>query len=113
MRQSPNRDRLTAAQAERYELLNEKLRGEMIPAEDVRSEWLDIREMLKKRLSMIPIRVAAQTRDRAGVNGQRALFPPSREVHHRGGRREALPERPRLERQAFPALLAICLLHDL
>jgi phage terminase Nu1 subunit (DNA packaging protein) len=67
MRQSPNRDRLTAAQAERYELVNEKLRGEMIPAEDVRSEWLDIREMLKKRLSMIPIRVAAQTRDRAAL----------------------------------------------
>jgi hypothetical protein len=39
----------------------------MIPAEDVRSEWLDIREMLKKRLSMIPIRVAAQTRDRAAL----------------------------------------------
>jgi len=64
VKSSPNRDRLTAAQAERYELLNEKLRGEMIPAEDVRREWLDIRETLKKRLSIIPIRVAAQTRDR-------------------------------------------------
>jgi phage terminase Nu1 subunit (DNA packaging protein) len=67
VKSSPNRDRLTAAQAERYELLNEKLRGEMIPAEDVRREWLDIRETLKKRLSMIPIRVAAQTRDRAAL----------------------------------------------
>jgi phage terminase Nu1 subunit (DNA packaging protein) len=61
---SPLTERLKAAQAERYELLNEKLRGEMIPAEDVRREWLDIRETVKKRLSMIPVRVAAQTRDR-------------------------------------------------
>jgi phage terminase Nu1 subunit (DNA packaging protein) len=64
---SPDRARLTAAQAERYELLNEKLRGEMIPADDVRREWLNIRETLKKRLSMVPIRVAAQTRDRRAL----------------------------------------------
>jgi phage terminase Nu1 subunit (DNA packaging protein) len=64
---TPSRERLTAAQAERAELLNEKLRGETIPAEDVRREWLDIREMLKRRLSMIPIRVAAQTRDRRAL----------------------------------------------
>jgi phage terminase Nu1 subunit (DNA packaging protein) len=61
---APSRERLTAAQAERAELLNEKLRGEMIPADEVRREWLDIRERLKRRLSMIPIRVAARTRDR-------------------------------------------------
>lgn len=67
MRTSPTVERLKVAQAERYELLNEKLRGETIAIDDVRQAWANIRETLKKRLAAIPIRVAAQTRDRKAL----------------------------------------------
>jgi phage terminase Nu1 subunit (DNA packaging protein) len=53
------RNRLINAQAERAERINRTEAGELLPAADVKSEWLDIALTIRTRLLAIPARVAA------------------------------------------------------
>lgn len=55
----PVRDRLIAAQAARAERINQTEAGELVPADQVKAEWLDIVLTIKTRLLAIPVRVAA------------------------------------------------------
>jgi phage terminase Nu1 subunit (DNA packaging protein) len=59
MKTSPARDRLIAAQAARAERINQTEAGELVPADEVQAEWLDIVLTVKTRLLAIPARVAA------------------------------------------------------
>ena len=56
---SPARDRLLAAQAARAERINQIESGELIPAAEVKAEWLDIVVQMRTRLLAIPARIAA------------------------------------------------------
>ena len=56
---SAARDRLITAQAARAERINQIETGELVPADQVKSEWLDITTQIRIRLSAIPARVAA------------------------------------------------------
>jgi phage terminase Nu1 subunit (DNA packaging protein) len=59
MKTSPARDRLIAAQAARAERINRTEAGELVPADQVKAEWLDIVLTIKIRLLAIPARVQA------------------------------------------------------
>jgi phage terminase Nu1 subunit (DNA packaging protein) len=56
---STSRDRLINAQAERAERINRTEAGELLPAHEVKSDWLDVALTIRTRLLAIPARVAA------------------------------------------------------
>jgi phage terminase Nu1 subunit (DNA packaging protein) len=53
------RNRLITAQAARAERINQTESGELVPADQIQAEWLDIVLTIKTRLLAIPARVAA------------------------------------------------------
>src|SRR5258706_44886 len=53
------RNRLITAQAARAERINRVEAGELVPAADVKAEWLDIAMTIRTRLLAVPARVAA------------------------------------------------------
>ncbi|WP_238372434.1 hypothetical protein [Heliomarina baculiformis] len=52
--------RVAAGQADKLDIQNQKARGELIPANAVRAEWLTIVADLRARLLAVPSRVAAK-----------------------------------------------------
>jgi phage terminase Nu1 subunit (DNA packaging protein) len=52
--------RVTAGQADKLQIQNDKSRGELIPAAAVRAEWLSVAADLRARLLAVPSRVAAK-----------------------------------------------------
>ncbi len=52
--------RVAAGQADKLDIQNQKSRGELIPANAVRAEWLSVAADLRARLLAVPSRVAAK-----------------------------------------------------
>jgi phage terminase Nu1 subunit (DNA packaging protein) len=70
------RTRLIAAQAERAERLNRVEAGKLVPAVDVKAEWLDISIQIRTRLLAIPARIAA-----LHPNNPKLIADLERELH--------------------------------